>query len=125
MQKSILIVDDDKMSTKLTEMNLTQYGYEVYTANTGMEAISFLRQQTVDLILLDIQMPIMNGIKTLKAIRKRPQMADTPVIFLTGSADRDMVIDACKLEAVDYIVKPFVPRDLFIRVENALNESGK
>jgi len=124
MTRSILVVDDDKINLKLTKMNLLQYGYEVYTANTGMEAISFLKQQTVDLILLDIEMPIMNGIKTLELIRKRNEMAKIPVIFLTASADTDSVIDACRLEAVDYVVKPFIPRDLFIRVEKALNDKG-
>lgn len=124
MGNSILVVDDDKINLKITQMNLSQYGYEVYTANTGMEAISFLRQQMVDLILLDIEMPVMNGIKTLELIRKRPETASIPVIFLTASADTDSVIEACRLEAVDYVVKPFIPRELFYRIEKVLNGTG-
>lgn len=125
MAKSILIVDDDKMNLKITEMNLTQYGYEVYTVTSGLDAIRFLREQTVDLILLDIEMPIMNGIKTLEAIRKRQVMSTIPVIFLTASADSESVIEACRLEAVDYVVKPCIPQDLFMRVEKALQENEK
>lgn len=122
MKKRILIVDDDKMNLKITELNLKRFGYEVHTVTSGMDAISFLKQQMVDLILLDIEMPIVNGMKTLELIRKRPEMSSVPVIFLTASADTESVIDACRLEAVDYIVKPCVPRELYARIEKALNE---
>ena len=125
MAKSILIVDDDKMNLKITEMNLSKYGYEIYTVTAGLDAIRFLREQTVDLILLDIEMPIMNGIKTLEAIRKRQGMSKIPVIFLTATADSASVIEACRLEAVDYIVNPSTAQDLFIRVEKALQENEK
>lgn len=125
MKKRILVVDDDKFSLKITEMNLSQYGYEVYTADKGMEAISFLRNQEVDLILLDIEMPVVNGMRTLELIRKRPEMAEIPVIFLTASADTDSVIEACRLEAVDYVVKPCIPRNLIDRIEKALYLYGK
>ncbi len=120
MAKSILIVDDDKINLKITQMNLSQKGYDVYTVPTGMEAISFLRSQSVDLILMDIEMPIMSGIKTVEFIRKKTGMSHTPVIFLTASAEKDMVIEASRLEAIDYIVKPVIPKELFIRVEKAL-----
>lgn len=125
MAKSILIVDDDKANLKITEMNLNKYGYEIYTVSTGLDAIRFLREQSVDLILLDIEMPIMNGLKTLEAIRKRPGMANIPVIFLTATANNESVIEACRLEAVDYVVKPYVPQDLFVRIEKALQENEK
>ena len=121
MKKSILIVDDDKMNLKITQMNLSQYGYDVHTVTSGMDAISFLKQENVDLILLDIEMPIMNGMKTLELIRKTPNVARTPVIFLTASAYKDSVIEASRLEAVDYVIKPFVPKELYIRIEKALS----
>jgi len=122
-KKSILVVDDDKINLQITRMNLISKGYEVHTVVSGMDAISFLAQQSVDLILLDIEMPIINGVKTLELIRKRPEMARIPVIFLTASADVVSVIDATRLEAVDYVVKPFVPRDLLSRIKKALNEN--
>jgi putative two-component system response regulator len=125
MKRRILIVDDDKLNLKITKMNLTDYGYEVFTAEKGMEAISFLLRQEVDLILLDIEMPIVNGIRTLELIRQRPEMAEIPVIFLTASADTESVVEACRLEAIDYVVKPCVPRNLIARIEKALRECGK
>ena len=121
MEKRILVVDDDKLTLKITKMNLEQFGYEVFTEEKGIDAVRFLRNQEVDLILLDIEMPIVNGIKTLELIRRRPEMASIPVIFLTASADTDLVIEACRLEAVDYVVKPCVPRELILRIEKALN----
>ena len=120
MQKSILVVDDDKINLKITQMNLSQYGYKVYTMGSGMEALNFLKEQKVDLILMDIEMPIMNGMRTLELIRKRADTATIPVIFLTASAEKDSVVEACRLEAVDYVVKPFVPRELYIRIERVL-----
>ena len=120
MGKSILVVDDDVVNLRLTELVLNREGYETYTVKTGLDAISFLREQKVDLILLDITMPIMNGIKTLEAIRKHPDMATIPVMFLTASADADMVVEACRLEVVDYIIKPFLPPDLLARVGKVL-----
>ena len=125
MKKRILVVDDDKINLKITQMNLSDYGYEVFTADKGMEAIRLLRSQEVDLIVLDIEMPIVNGIRTLELIRQRPEMAELPVIFLTASADTDMVIEACRLEAVDYVVKPCIPRNLISRIEKALYTYGK
>ena len=125
MKRRILIVDDDKLNLKITKMNLTDYGYEVFTTEKGMEAISFLLRQEVDLILLDIEMPIVNGIRTLELIRQRPEMAEIPVIFLTASADTESVVEACRLEAIDYVVKPCVPRNLIARIEKALRECGK
>ena len=125
MKKRILIVDDDKINLNITKMNLDDHGYEVYTAEKGMEAIGFLLRQEVDLILLDIEMPIVNGIRTLELIRQRPEMAEIPVIFLTASADANSVVEACRLEAVDYVVKPCIPRNLIARIEKALRECGK
>ena len=97
MKKRILVVDDDKINLKITQMNLSDYGYEVFTADKGMEAIRLLRSQEVDLIVLDIEMPIVNGIRTLELIRKRPEMAEIPVIFLTALLVfdiSDFIIDA-------------------------------
>ena len=120
MKRRILVVDDDKTNLRITQLNLSQYGYDVFVAVTGMEAINLLRQEEVDLILIDIEMPIMNGMKTLEMIRKKPGMSRIPVVFLTASADSETVIEACRLEAADYVVKPYIPRDLYNRIEKIL-----
>ena len=120
MRESILVVDDDVISLKLAGLILSQQGYEVHKAKSGMDAINYLRRNKVDLILLDIKMPMMSGIKALGKIRNDKAIAHTPVIFLTASADVDTVTDACRLEPVDYIKKPFQPHELLERVRKAL-----
>ena len=125
MKERILIVDDDKVTAKIAQLNLSQKGYEVFVVHAGMDAISFLMKQEVDLILMDIEMPIVNGMKTLELIRKRPELEKIPVIFLTASASSELVIEANKLAAVDYVVKPYAPQDLGERIRKALYEKGK
>ena len=92
-------------------------GYEVVKCESGMDCLNYLKEEKTDLILLDIEMPIMNGIQVLKEIRGNDDIADTPVMFLTASADADTVEDARKLGVVDYINKPFLPDELKSRVE--------
>lgn len=120
MKQSILIVDDDVISLKLAGLILTRERYEVHKAKSGIDAINFLRRKQVDLILMDIKMPMMSGLKALEKIRGDKAIAQTPVIFLTSSADTETVTAACRLEPVDYIKKPFEPDELLERVRRAL-----
>lgn len=120
MGKRVLVVDDDAMNLKMAEFILKQNDYEVYKAESGMECLLFLKDNKVDLILLDVEMPIMSGIKTLEIIKDNKEMADIPVIFLTASADSDTVLEAGKLGAVDYVTKPFMPQELLKRVEKTI-----
>jgi DNA-binding response OmpR family regulator len=115
--KRILIVDDDVLSLKLAGLILGQNGFDVFKAKSGIDAISFLKRQDVDLILLDIEMPMMNGLKTLEKLRKDSATAKIPVICVTSNADSETVVNACRLEIVDYIRKPFKPEDLLARVK--------
>ena len=85
-----------------------------------MKCIDLLQREKVDLVLLDFQMPMMNGLKTLEIIRKREDMKDIPVIFLTASSDRDTVVKAGMMGVQGYINKPFMPKDLIDRVSQTL-----
>ena len=118
----ILVVDDDDMNLKMAEFILKKdmKEIEVLLADTGMKAIDILQREKVDLVLLDFQMPVMNGLKTLELIRKREDLKDIPVIFLTASSDRDTVVKAGLMGVADYIKKPFMPKDLVERVNKAL-----
>ena len=120
MKKNILVVDDDKNNLLLAQLILVGKEYEIFTACTGVEAISILRQQPIDLILLDVMMPMMDGMKTLQTIRSNPELAGIPVIFLTAAADTDTVVEACRLEAIDYVKKPFIPADLRERIQKVI-----
>ncbi len=119
---TILVVDDDDMNLKMAEFILKKDMKEnkVLLADSGMKAIDTLQREKVDLVLLDFQMPVMNGLKTLELIRKREDLKDVAVIFLTATSDRDTVIKAGMMGVVDYIKKPFMPNDLIDRVSQAL-----
>ena len=120
--QTILVVDDDDMNLKMAEFILKKdmKNITVLLADSGMKAVDILQQKKVDLVLLDFQMPVMNGLKTLELIRKREDMKDIPVIFLTASSDRDTVMKAGLMGVADYIKKPFMPRDLLDRVSRVL-----
>ena len=120
VNKLILVVDDDAMNLRMAEFILERQGYLVCKVESGMECLSFLKTSTPNLILLDIEMPMMSGMKALEKIRKDMNIAYTPVIFLTSTADAESVAEACRLEAVDYIKKPFEPAELLERVRKAL-----
>ena len=121
MSKRILVVDDDAMNLRMAEFILKKEGYDVCKVESGMECLLFLRDDSVDLILLDIEMPIMSGLKTFEIIRENEEMQNIPVIFLTASADSDNVMEAIKLGAAGYVTKPFLPEELLKRVSTILS----
>ncbi len=120
--KKIMVVDDDDMNLQMAEFILKkEMEVEIVLADSGYKCLELLqKKQEVDLILLDIQMPRMDGIKTLETIRSHPEWKDIPVIFLTAAADKNTVIRAGKLGVDGYIKKPFTPADLVERVNKVL-----
>ncbi len=101
----ILVVDDD--ATNLRFVNeILKDEYKVYLAPSGERALVFLKSKRPDLILLDLEMPNMNGYEVIKEIKKNQEWKDIPVIFLTGQEGRDKEQEALDLGAVDYILKP-------------------
>lgn len=119
--EKILVVDDDEMNLKMAKFILEENGYIVITASSGMECLTILKSKSVDLILLDVEMPIMNGIKTLEHIRENKEFIQIPVMFLTADANEDTVIKAGKLDAAGYVKKPYMPQDFLERVKNVIN----
>lgn len=119
--KTILVVDDDEMNLKMARFILEQKNYIVITASSGMECLTILNSKSVDLILLDVEMPIMNGIQTLEHIREHKEFSSIPVMFLTADASEDTVISAGKLEVAGYVKKPYMPQDFLERVEKIIN----
>lgn len=122
MLKTVWVVDDDTMNLRMAEFILKQQQYDVVKIESGLECLQLLGKGKPDLILLDVQMPIMNGIKTLERIREKEETKDIPVIFLTASSDTETVIEAGRLHVVDYVVKPFMPQELLSRVEKVFTK---
>lgn len=120
---SILAVDDNIVNLATIEQELKNK-YEVITVNSGARAIRYLNKEKPDLILLDVQMALMDGIETLREIRTLENGATIPVIMLTAKKDRETVLEGTKLGILDYILKPFDSQDLHTRIEKALKRVG-
>lgn len=119
----ILAIDDNTVNLATLEQEL-KTKYEVIPMISGRRAIKYLYRETVDLILLDVQMPIMDGIETLKEIRTQENGVTVPVIFLTAKKDKTTVLEGAKLGIMDYITKPFDPQDLHERIERVFKRLG-
>lgn len=118
MDKCILVIDDDPMNLGIASYVLEQNSYKVITATSGREGLDKLKENKVDLILLDIEMPGMNGIETFQNIQL--YYIEIPVIFLTASGNKKDVMEVLMLGAEGYIKKPFVPDNLIERVKEVL-----
>lgn len=127
MAKRILVVDDDAMNRKLAEVMLNKEDYEVLTADSGPAALEILAGEQVDLVLLDIRMPGMDGIETLRRIRMSPEGNHAKVLFLSACEDSEEPKGADGLCALGCIKKPFLPKDLLAAVDAAVRqgEGGK
>ena len=119
----ILAVDDNIINLATIEQELKNK-YEVITVNSGARAIRYLNKEKPDLILLDIQMALMDGIETLKEIRTMENGAAIPVIMLTARKDKETVIEGTKLGILDYVLRPFDSQDLHMRIDKALKRVG-
>ena len=102
--KRILVVDDSRMNCVVVKQALTTL-YDVSIVNSGQAALDFLQNEKVDLILMDIEMPQMDGRETVKRIKENPEWAKIPVIFLTGKNDRESVMKVTALKPEGYLLK--------------------
>ena len=112
----VLIVDDVADNIRVLGNMLKNRGYNVIPATSGSQAISIAKARKPDLILLDIQMPEMDGYHTCEAIKADPEMHEIPVIFLTARHDPEDIVKGFEFGGVDYITKPFNSTELFARV---------
>jgi len=118
LMQSILIVDDDLNLCTVLKEELEEVGYNSNFVNSGFEAIDFLKNNSVDLILLDLKMPAMDGFDVLKEIEQNQIKAK--VIVLTAYADVKSAIDSAKMGATDFISKPYDFDELLITITKVL-----
>jgi CheY-like chemotaxis protein len=120
---SILVVDDNEENREILVHRLQKTGYQVDTANEGREALAMLRSSLVDLVLLDINMPIMDGIQALKEIRKDEILSGVPVIMLTAIEDMHITLECMRNGACGYVTKPFDMKQLETQLNNCLHSN--
>lgn len=119
---TVLLVDDNP---KYLKEALPYYGYDVFAASDGIQALKTLSQNQFDIILLDVMMPNMNGWDTLKAIRKSVETKNIPVIMITAVDEEQKMIAGLRNGADDYIIKPFILQNLLARMEAVLRRSRR
>lgn len=119
--RAILVVDDEQAIVRILHLRLVTAGYTVRTASGGEEALTLLSAEPVDLVILDVTMPGMDGFATLRQIRRTSRV---PVIMLTGWTRATEKVQALRDGADDYLTKPFNPDELVARVAAVLRRAG-
>jgi CheY-like chemotaxis protein len=109
----VLIVDDDEFQRMLLARMLQADPYQLVFAASGAEALQAIHQARPDLILMDVQMPGMDGIETTRRLKAMPRFADVAVIMLTGKSEGQVVVDSLNAGAADFVVKP-IDRDKLV-----------
>lgn len=117
IETKVLVVDDDSNICDLIELYLQKEGYKVFKASNGNEALKTFKEKQIDIIVLDVMMPLMDGYEVLKEVRKSSQV---PVLMLTAKGETFDRVLGLELGADDYMVKPFEPKELVARIRAVL-----
>lgn len=118
-ENTILIVDDTETNIDIL-VELLGDEYDILVALDGKSALEIAKEERVDLILLDIMMPEMSGFEVCEALKKDDKTRYIPVIFITAKSDDDSIDEAYEVGGIDYVLKPFRPRELRVRVKTQL-----
>lgn len=117
---TILIIDDNVANLKVAMAHLSAYSFEILTARDGQTGLERAQLAQPDLILLDLQMPGLDGFEVCRRLKANLQTQRIPVIFMTANSETDAVVRGFELGAVDYVVKPFASAELIARVQTHL-----
>jgi two-component system phosphate regulon response regulator PhoB len=112
----ILVVEDERDIAALVAYHLTREGYSVRTVGTGSEALDAVSAQRPDLVVLDLMLPEWSGYDILQEMKRKPDMAEVPVVVLTARREEADRIKGLELGADDYVTKPFSPQELVLRI---------
>jgi two-component system, OmpR family, alkaline phosphatase synthesis response regulator PhoP len=119
-KEQILVVDDEEDILELVRFNLSQAGYEVLCAGSGEKALKILRSKSVDLMVLDLMLPGIDGFSVAERVKNDPRVQHVPIVMLTAKGSETDVVAGLELGAEDYITKPFSPRVLVARIQKVL-----
>jgi len=121
----ILVVDDEEAILELLKYNLEKEGYEVKVAANGQTGVEVARKFRPDVVLLDIMMPVMDGVEACRQLRANPDLVNTFIVFLTARSEEYSEVAAFDVGADDYITKPIKPRALMSRIQALLRREAK
>lgn len=120
IKEKILIVEDDKNISKLIKYNLEKEGFHCETCFNGEEAVTILDKDLYELMILDIMLPGIDGLEVCRRVKKKKELANVQIILLTAKGEEVDRVVGFELGADDYIVKPFSPRELILRIRAIL-----
>jgi two-component system KDP operon response regulator KdpE len=120
-KKNILIVDDDPAILRLLSTNLKARGYEIFTATNGEESLEAVQKDFIDLMILDLMMPKIDGVEVCRRVR---EWSDVPIIILSARGDENDKVKCLDLGADDYLTKPFGIAELMARIKTAFRHRG-
>jgi DNA-binding response OmpR family regulator len=118
----VVIADDDPDIRRLVQITVSNAGCDVTVAEDGERALEIIRGNPPDLVILDVLMPRMDGWEVAKELKSDPQTAGVPIMFLTSRGQEHDVLEGFNSGAADYMVKPFSPRELQVRVRAVLSK---
>ena len=119
----ILTADDEKSIKDFLRDLLTSRGFDVVRASNGKETLEAVKQERPDLVLLDINMPDMDGLQACEALKKDPDNASLPVLMLTAREDDSVIVQALKFGADDYLMKPIMIQELLDKIDDLLSKA--
>ncbi|APH06131.1 response regulator transcription factor [Bacillus weihaiensis] len=119
---TVLLIDDEQRMLDLLSLYIEPYGYTCFKKNSGPEGIEFLQYKKVDIVILDIMMPEMDGWTTCEKIR---EISDVPIIMLTARNEKEDIVKGLKKGADDYLVKPFNEEELLSRIEAIMRRTSR
>ncbi len=120
MRQRIVIIEDEKDIVDLVRYNFRKEGFDIESFSSGKDGLEFVRKNPVDLVLLDIMLPDLDGIEICKRVRADERLKNLPIIFLTAKGEEIDRVVGLELGADDYVVKPFSPRELVARAKAVL-----
>ncbi len=125
MPQTILVVDDERDIVELVRYNLAQAGYRVVSATDGRQAVEMARRERPDLVVLDLMLPVLPGAEVARMLKQDEKTRGIPIVMLTARGEEVDRVVGFELGADDYVVKPFSPRELVLRVQAILRRDEK
>ena len=120
----ILVVEDEADLRQVLEYNLRDAGHDVVAFAEGRKALGYALEQSVDLVLLDLMLPDISGLEVCRSLKANPKTREVPVVMVTARGEEIDRVVGFELGADDYVVKPFSPRELALRVAAVLGEEA-
>ncbi len=124
-KEKILIVDDEEDILELIRYNLSREGFDIVCAESGEKALDLAKKTALDLIVLDLMLPGLDGLEVAKQLKSYPKTQPIPIIMLTAKGEEADIVTGLELGADDYITKPFSPRILLARIKAVMRRQSK